>query len=155
MAKLQLTMATEQASAVSDALDAYTRLCIGQLEEVAQLVRQGVIPMAMPGPDGQRQTAPVEVSDRIEELMVEAKRMLGHPSNGSHGIGHAFNALAGRRAYEVKKVIDKTVAVFRNPNPGFRTVAYDGLGPRYTTDSAPAAVIIEDATADSFGTSPS
>lgn len=138
MTKLQLTITTEQASATSDALDAFSRLCIGQ-----QLVRHGVIPMAMPGPDGQRQTAPIEVCDRIEELMIEAKRLLGHPSNGSHGIGHALNAQAGRRAYEVKKVMDKAMALHRNPNPGFRTVDYDGLGPRYTTDPAPVAVIVE------------
>lgn len=138
-----MTMTTEQACATSDALDAFSRLCIGQLEEVAQLVRHGVIPMAVPGPDGQRQTAPNEVCDRIEALMIEAKRLLGHPSNGSHGIGHGFNAQAGRRAYEVKKVMDRALALHRNPNPSFRTVDYDGLGPRYTTDPAPMAVIVE------------
>jgi hypothetical protein len=139
---IQATLTTDQASAVCDGLDAYTRLCIGQLEEVASLVRHGVIPMAQPNNGGERVMASVEVCDQIEDLMMQAKALLGYPRNGSHGIGHRHNCLSGLRAYEVQKALSKVVAEQRNPNPEFRGVAYDGLGPRYTTDPAPTVVAV-------------
>lgn len=139
MPKIQSELTVDQAAAVCDGLDAYTRLCIGQLDEVANLVRHGVIPMAQPDGKGERVMASPEVCDRIERLMDEAKRLLGYPANGSHGIGHPHIALSGRRAYEVQKVLSKVVAEQRNPNPEFRGVQYDGLGPRYTNDPAPVA----------------
>lgn len=139
MTQIQTTLTLDQAAAVCDGLDAYTRLCIGQLEEVANLVRHGVIPMAQSDGKGERVMAPAEVCDQIEALMNEAKRLLGYPRNGNHGIGHPHIALAGRRSYEIQKVLSKVVAEQRNPNPGFKGVNYDGLGPRYTTDPAPVA----------------
>lgn len=136
--RIQLSLTVDQAAAVCAGLDAYTRLCIGQLEEVANLVQQGVIPVAQRG-EGPRELARAEVCERIEYLMDEAKRQLGFPANGSNGIGHPHTCEAGRRAYEVQKVLAKEVAVARDPNPQFRGVSYDGLGPRYTTDPAPTA----------------
>lgn len=75
--------------------------------------------------------------DDIRELMLEAKTVLGYPKNGSHGIGHPHVCESGRRAYELQKVLEKVLAIHRNPNPEFRGVSYDGLGPRYTKDPAP------------------
>ena len=142
MSKIQSEMTLEQTDAVCDALDAYSRLCIGQLDEVANLVRHGIIPMAQLDGSGERVLASAEVCEQIEELMDAAKRLLGYPANGSHGIGHPHIALSGRRAYEVKKVLAKVVAEQRNPNPEFRGVNYDGLGPRYTNDPVPVATAI-------------
>jgi hypothetical protein len=76
MPKLQLEMTLDQAAAVRDALDAYMRLCIGQLEEVAQLVRLGVIPKACPA-SGERILAPPEVCRQVEVLMNDVKALLG------------------------------------------------------------------------------
>ena len=53
-----------------------------------------------------------------------------------------MNPKAVRRAYEVKKVIDKAVSEHKNPTPEFRTVHYDGLTVRYTSDPAPVAEIV-------------
>lgn len=142
MPKIQCELTLEQTDAVCDGLDAFTRLCLGQLEEVAHLVRHGVIPMAQPIQGGERRIAPPEVCDQITLLMDEVKRLLGYPRSGNHGIGHAHVALAGRRAYEIQKVLAKVLAEQRNPHPDFRGVNYDGLGPRYTLDPAPVAACI-------------
>ena len=48
MEKVTLTLTIEQAVAVRDALDLYSRICIGQIEEIGQLVRFGTIPMRKP-----------------------------------------------------------------------------------------------------------
>lgn len=142
MTKIQSELTVAQADAVCDGLDAYSRLCIGQLDAVANLVRHGVIPMAQPNGKGERVLASPEVCDQVEMLMAEAKRLLGYPVNGSHSIGHPHIAMSGLRAYEVQKVLSKVIAEQRNPNPEFRGVNYDGLGPRYTNDPAPAAKVI-------------
>lgn len=139
MTKIVLELTLDQSSAVCDGLDAYVRLCIGQLDEVASLVRMGVIPMAQPNSSSPRVQAPAEICDRIELLMNEAKIALGYSVGGSHGIGHQHVHITGRRTYEAKKVLDKVVAQSRCPNPQFKGVDYDGLGPRYTLDPAPAA----------------
>jgi hypothetical protein len=144
MKKVQAEGTTEQIDAVCEALDSYSRLCIGQLENVADLVRQGIIPMAAPNGDGDRQMASIEIADRIHELMLEAKALLGYSRNGSHGIGHRHVHVTGCRAYEMKKVLDKVIAEDRNPCPVFRNVRYDGLGPRYTQDPAPEAKILDE-----------
>ena len=140
--KIQLELTIEQGRAVVDALDAYSRLCIGQLEEVACLVNHGVIPMARPYGQGVRQMAPAEVCRELEAIVAAAKQLLGYPSNGSNGIGHPDVAASGHRAYEIKKVLEKAISEHVEPNPTFRGVNYDGLGPRYTQDPAPVAVVI-------------
>lgn len=141
--RITLTLTLNQAAAVRDALDAYSRLCIGQLEEVAQLVNTGIIPLA--GTSGNpRMTASNEVREDVETLMKAVKAALGYSSNSNHGIGHPHVDLSGHRAYEIKKVLAKILAETRNPNPTFRGVDYDGLGPRYTRDPAPVATIQKD-----------
>lgn len=139
---VQLTVKPVQAEAIIASLDAYTRLCLGQLEEVANLVRHGVIPMAQLNAKGERQLAPAEVCEQIGVLMDQAKALLGYPRSGCHGIGHPHVAVSGKRAYEVEKVLAKVVSEQRDPNPKFRGVNYDGLGPRFTTDPAPVATVV-------------
>ena len=135
--RVHFDLTVDQAAAVDLALDAYTRLCIGQLEEVASLIRQGVIPLAREGRDD-RTTASCAVADEVEALMNQAKALLGYPSNGSNGIGHQHVHISGRRAYEAHKVLAKELAHHRDSEPSiWKGVAYDGLGPRYTQDPAP------------------
>lgn len=143
MPKLNLELTVDQAGAVANGLDAYVRLCIGQLGEVANLVRAGIIPMAQGGRGGPRTEASPDVCDAVEALMNQVKTLLGYPVNGNHGIGHPHVALSALRAYEVEKVLKKAVIEHRLPNPAFKGVDYDGLGPRYTTDPAPRALISE------------
>ena len=102
--RVHFDLTVDQAAAVDLALDAYTRLCIGQIEEVASLVRQGVIPLAREGRED-RATASCAVADEVDALMNQAKALLGYPSNGSNGIGHQHVHISGRRAYEAHKVL--------------------------------------------------
>jgi len=139
MTDIQLTLTQDQARAVCDALDAYSRLCMGQLEEVAKLVRFGVIPVAQPNGAGDRVLASAEACEQIENLTHQMKALLGLRRSGHMGIGNPHLAMSGRRSYEVKKVLSKVVAELRDPTPSLRTVDYDGLGPRYTSDPAPQA----------------
>lgn len=140
MKTLTLTLTPEQGQAVSAALDLFVRLGIGQLEEVAHLVRLGTIPAARPG-DQPREAVSYGNADEIAHLLSEVKALLGYPANGSNGIGHPHVALAAHRAYEVKKVMDRALALDRDPTPPFPTVNYDGLLVRYTEDPAPSAVV--------------
>ncbi len=140
---ITLTMTVEQASAVKAALDLFVRLGIGQLEEVADLVRGGFIPMANVCGlhSGVRDTASVEVCDAVHEQMLRVKDLLGYQRNGSHGVGHPANHICSMRAYEVEKVLSQVIATHRNPSPAFRGVDYDGLRVRYTSDPAPTASV--------------
>lgn len=136
---LELSLA--QAAALVEAADLYSRLGIGQLEEVSRLVRAEVIPAYANGA-GDRTPATTAQCDEVERLMKSAKNALGFHANGSRGIGHAHNDLSVSRAYEVRKVLEQTLALHRDPNPSFRGVNYDGLIVRYTDDPAPRARIV-------------
>lgn len=144
---VHLTLTLEQAAALSSALDAYVRLGLGQLEEIANLVRVGVIAPRVADGVGRR-VASVEVCERVEALAHAMKFELGHPRNGSFGVGHPHVPLEGSRAYEVKKVLDQALAEHRDPSPKFRGVNYDGLLVRYTQDPEPVAVVREGAPAE-------
>lgn len=139
MPTVTLTLTLDQAVAVRDALDLYTRVCIGQLEEVAHLVRYGTIPVArLFNPE--RQLASPDQCDEVVRLMDQAKTVLGYPTNGSNGIGHPHVHITGTRAYEVEKTLAKVIADYQHPT-GFRGVDHDGLTVRYTQDPAPGATL--------------
>lgn len=141
MKKVILTLTPEQAVAVRDALDLYSRICIGQIEEIGQLVRFGTVPMRNPA-DMPREMADADRCDEIVRLLNDAKAILGYPISGSNGIGHPHVDASGHRAYEIKKVLAKALAEHRDPAPQFRGVDYDGLTVRYTQDPAPVAEVV-------------
>lgn len=142
MSKVIIEITAEQADAISKALDLYTRIGIGQFDEVAQLAAFGVVPTFNTGSQP-RQIASPEQCDRLRDLMGQAKQVLGFSRGASHGIGHQDNDASVSRAYEIGKVLDKALAEHRDPNPAFRGVNYDGLGPRYTNDPAPVATVVK------------
>lgn len=135
-----LRMTVEQAEATQRALDLFSRVCTGQLEELENLVIEGVIPLGrnatMP-----RAVAAADTCDQVRRALRDIKNTLDYPSKGSHGIAHPHVCIEGRRSYELLKVLSKALAENRNPNPTFRSVNYDGLGPRYTQDPAPVAFV--------------
>ena len=138
---VHLTLTLEQATALSAAAECYARLCIGQFEELPNLVRHGLIPWFGGAREQEktRQLASAEEADQIESLAAAMKQILGYPVNGSHGIGHTHNDITATRAWEIRKVLDKALAEHKEPNPSFRGVNYDGLTVRYTDDPAPTA----------------
>lgn len=139
MDKVTITLSVGQAYATRDALDLYSRVCIGQIEELAWLIRCGVV-TPVSDADTSRKATATEI-ERVEALLYAVKASLGYPRHGSHGVGHPHVHVSGHRAYEVKKVLAKALAEHANPQPGFRGVDYDGLLVRYTQDAAPAAAV--------------
>jgi hypothetical protein len=138
---VELRLTLEQAAAVSQACELLTRLGIGQIEYLAEQVRFDAVRPYTNETEPERGWSDPDRCERIDALCRAIKRELGLSANASRGIGHKHNPLPVRRAYEVQKVVDKALAEHRNPNPSFRTVNYDGLGPRYTTDPAPVAFV--------------
>lgn len=141
MDKLQSEITIEQGQATVEALDVYTRLCIGQLDAVVEMVCDGTIPMRADS-KGPRVVADADAIEHVRALMNQVKVVLGYAAGGSNGIGHRHVAQTGHRAYEIKKVFERVIALHRNPAPSFRGVNYDGLVVRYTQDPAPEAKIV-------------
>jgi len=141
---VHLTLTLEQAQAVCDALDLYSRLGIGQIEEVASLVRSGMIP-TFRSAELPRAVANIDACEQVETLLHAVKQALGYPRHGSYGIGHAHVAKGTHRCFETKKALEQALALHRNPNPEFRGVNYDGLLLRYTRDPAPVARVTTEA----------
>lgn len=144
--RVHLELTLEQAAALVQAADLYSRVCIGQIEEIELLIREGRIPCADNHPQRERTIATIEQCDQIRDRLNGIKIELGYHPNASFGIGHEHIHVSATRAFEIRKVVEKAVAEHRDPNPKFRGVNYDGLICRYTTDPAPVARI-EDAVA--------
>lgn len=134
---LELTEAHAQAT--TEALDLYARIGIGQFEVLAEQIAYGVVPVGGVAQSAERVPASPAQCDKIRELCNEMKSVMNFPHSGSNGIGHKHNAAATHAAWEVKKVLDQTMAIKRNPHPDFRGVNYDGLVLRYTDHPAPVA----------------
>ena len=146
MNQVQLTLPSiESARAVIEALDAYTRVSIGQLHIVAEMVSMGKIAKASPEGQTERSFANTDELGRVRDLMDSAKAILEYPANGSHGVGHRHNSQECHYAWEACKVLQKAIAEHDNPDPKYRGVHYDGLIVRYTDGPEPAAVVVNDA----------
>lgn len=144
MEKIQMTVTVPQAQAIAKALDLFARLSIGQVGMIAEMVSMQEIPMYAQNGSPGRDVSP-EVCDTVQEKVEEVLRTLGYSGFGhSLGVGNEHVPVAGHRAYEVSKVLEKVLAEHRNPNPEFRGVNYDGLSLRYTNDPAPIVQMVAD-----------
>lgn len=137
MKQVELTMTIEQAEVVKKALDFYSRIGIGQIEEVQAVLRDQM------GFDFEAYITPVQKIewDQIRRSLHAVKAFLGFDRNASYGIGNQNVSINVHRSYEVFKVLCKTLIEDRDPNPGFKGVHYDGLTVRYTQDPEPKAII--------------
>lgn len=136
MTKFTISVDENQARAISQALDFYTRISLGQFEEIERLIRYGKIPSGCRVSANDINTK-IAIAEKVGGYLKEAKAVLGHSYNGSWGIFSEEVPLTAKRCYEIQKVIDKTVAISHNPDPKFRGVNYDGLWTRLTDDPAP------------------
>lgn len=125
-----------QAKVLTEALDLYVRVRIGQLGAVTQMARSGQIPYGNVTL-AKEFSREMDALQTVEDCINGAKQALGHPSNGNHGIGHKDVADDTKRAYELMKTLDKVIAQTRDPNPSMRGVNYDGVLVRYTQDELP------------------
>lgn len=141
MPKIQLTLEIEQAKAVKSALELLTRVGLGQITYLTELVDSRVIPVRSESPG--RAELHNDKYERIEDAFKEVKDLLGFPQGGSYGIGNRNLDPSIPRAYEVQKVLAKAIHNATG-NTSTLTVDSDGLGPRYTNDPAPVAAILAD-----------
>lgn len=140
--KVILECTVDQADMLVKALDVYTRLGIGQVSIIAEMISMNQIP-SLPS-RAVDPVQPIDLRDASYGLINKLSRLLGYSgSNHSMGIGGSAVNMDTHRAYEMKKVISRALALDRNPKPTFRGVNYDGLIVRYTKDTAPK-VCIED-----------
>jgi hypothetical protein len=111
MAKYNLTLNDHQAQVLIQALDLFSRIGIGQFEEVLQVY------------DPNAKLA-LKERERIRAGLNIAKTEAGHPSNGSYGIHHPKVDDDFRVAYDLQQVIRHRLAWDRKPE-GDITVPFD------------------------------
>ena len=131
----EISVPIDMAYRISAAFDFFTRLCLGQLHELAYFIRSGQIPSF----EFDRDYAKME---RASDLVEGLRETLGFLHGESFGIGNKRVYPLGHHAWEIKKVMDKALAYYRDPNPSFKGVNYDGLILKYTQDPDPVAVIV-------------
>lgn len=129
-----LTMSEEQASLLVRALDLYSRIGIGQFEEVLEVYDH-------------RMRRSLEVREEIRAALKSAKMAAGHPSNGSFGINNQEVADEFRAAYDLQQVVRHRLAYDRRPEGGIQ-VCFDE--PRQLSEQ-PLATIVSTIVADGKG----
>lgn len=133
-----VAMTLGQAEAAVAALDLFSRIGIGQLEEIAQLIRFGEVPVRADF-NQPRQIADIDKCEQIDDLMHQVKALMGFSRGASNGVGNPHNTVKSMRAYELKKAIARAVATRPGSTVPSFSVDRDGIGPRYTTDVIPEA----------------
>ena len=115
MSKYNLTITEEQARTLISALDLYSRIGMGQFEEVEMIYRYDSRKSV--NYDGE-ETVEYD-GDKFRELLKECKKLLGHHSNGSYGIYSHQVPDSFRVAWDLKKVIRHRLAWDRRPEGGY------------------------------------
>lgn len=98
----RLEMNSEQARAVIAALDLFSRIGMGQLEEIEHFIAwEGVLKI--------REPHTLIMRDALRDLCNQMKAILGHPTNGSWGITNAEVPKRCRVAYDLQCVLRQVV----------------------------------------------
>lgn len=121
--KYNLTLTEEQAGVLTDALDLFVRIGIGQFEVVVEVY----------DPCG-------ETRHNIKALLLAAKEHAGLPRNGGPGIHNSKVPDRFRAAFDLKQVVRNRVAWDKNPKGGIQ-VQFDE--PNRTSELTPLATIAE------------
>jgi hypothetical protein len=106
-----LTLSEEHAQIVVKALDLYSRIGIGQFENILEVYDQGFVVTG-------------ELRDTARGCINRVKLIFGHPENGSHGIHNPKVNDDFRVAYDIQQVLRHRLAFDRNPKGGI-TVDFD------------------------------
>lgn len=105
MGHYQLLLSKKQVQVLTEALEFYVRIGIGQFEEVARPYTFKVEPEEM---------------DKARSALEIAKMILtGFPANASHGIYSSDISDDYRVAYDIERVIRHYLAWEKNPSGGF------------------------------------
>lgn len=133
---VRLNLSVSQAQATAVALDLFTRLSLGQFEEISGKFVLGEFMVSTHLHNAGRLPTEEECVE-LRSLCAGLKRVAGHMHGGSFGLGAPGVSQQALSSYEVMKVLKQRLALHRDPAPSFRDVDYDGLTVRYTQDVAP------------------
>lgn len=122
-----LHLTEKQARVIVNALDLYSRIGMGQLKEVAYVLRQNPLPKADPELDA-RITLLSDIRDRLDTLSRYWMNGSGYYGITSKSISDVF-----RTAWDIQQVIRHRLAWDRNPKGGI-TVDFDN--PMVTSEEA-------------------
>ena len=125
--EVTLKLTEKQAAVVVAALDLYTRVLIGQVEMVEEVLR-----WTYPG-------LSAEGLQQARDLMKSVKEQLwGFGPGASHGIHSPAVHDNARKAYDLLQVVRNGIALAKKPEGGFQ-VCYDV--PRQTSTEEPLATV--------------
>jgi len=113
---LHLTVPAATARIMVEALDTYTRIGMGQLEDIVSMGRFGILKNS----EGQAPTYD-ELDDAEQHINAAKKTLFGFPSNASHGIFSDKVAERFRTTWGVMKALRHRLAWDRTPEGGFQT----------------------------------
>ena len=128
--KITIVLSERQAAILVAALDLYSRVHIGQLEEVQNVLREAYWT-----------EAGGEKLDHLAHLLEAAKSVLwGFSRGGSFGIHHPKVPDRARQAFDIKQALRNTIARAKNPAGGIG-VSYDPPHATSLEEPMPAVVV--------------
>lgn len=127
-----LTMSAEQASVIIRALDLYSRIGIGQFEEVARVYETS------------RDLSFMQEED-LKTCLINAKVAAGHPKNGSFGIHNIVVSDKFRVAWDLQQVVRHRMAYDTRPEGNPMNVHFDTP---YQCSKEPLATIVSEDVAE-------
>ncbi|MGD1524166.1 hypothetical protein [Vibrio owensii] len=136
MNKVLLELTPEQAKATLNALDLFTRIGLGQLETITDLLQSEALHVRPSNESGP--IASLDQIDEINSLLMLAKNAMGHSSSQSFGVKNPNVHIDAKRTYEISKVLSTTLAKGSDEHSDSST-ASEGLMIRLTDDLEPKA----------------
>lgn len=140
MTRIRLDLTPEQAQVVAAALDLLARLGLGQLEQVADLVANGQVPLSRASTED-KALPEAATSQAVAALLQAAKSALDFHPTASRGISHPHNHPSTHRAWEIRQVLERAIRDALNPDRASDPAVRDPVLLRYTQDPAPVAVV--------------
>jgi hypothetical protein len=130
--KYTLTMSAKHAEILVRALDLYSRIGIGQFEEVARVYETS-------------EDLTFEQEEDLKACLVNAKVAVGHPKNGSYGIHNAVVSDKFRAAWDLQQVVRHRMAYDARPEGNPMSVHFDTP---FQCSKVPLATIVSEDVAE-------
>jgi hypothetical protein len=137
--KITLEVTIEQAQALQAASELYLRMGLGQFSYLEELVRHGEF---KPNNERMSEEAQSSLSRDIRSMTDTIKVRMGHPVNGSYGVGNRNVSITAHRCHEINKALSKAITEVTHPDSKLHSADRDGLLVRYTADPEPIVSIV-------------